>query len=326
VKVTVVAFDNCMTSAVFGLLDAFGVASRSASDPSPWLRHEIRLATPTGRPVRGFGGHRIEPNCALADATDSDVVVLPAILGDLVATLERERLLIDWLAAFRRRKTLLASACTGAFFLAEARALDGKRITTNPYYSALFRERYPRVELALDQRIAVDRNVICAGSTTAVLDLAIHLIDRLAGHEVAVTTAKLLSMSKNPESQRPYLLFVAPRDHGDERVLALQDWIEANHATAIGLAAMARAAHMSLRNASRRFQSATGMSPMRYLRVIRLETAKRLLEGRAMPIGRLAAQVGYQDARAFARAFQMEVGVSPAQYRQRFRSTALAGR
>jgi len=316
-KITVIAFDSCMTSAVFGLLDAFNLASRLAQNSATWAQR-IDLATVTGEAVRGFGGHLIQPNCSLAEARASDVVLIPAILGDLIATLTRERALIDWLTA--RRDTLLASACTGAFLLAEARVLDGRRITTNPLYAELFRARYPAVQLALDRRITEDGSIICAGATSAVLDLAIYIIDRLAGHDLAVKTAKALSMDKNPGSQRPYLLFVAPRDHGDVRVLQVQDWIEANHHKPLGLNEIATATGMSARNLGRRFEAGTGMSPMEYLRVVRIETAKRSLELQTGSVDQIATSVGYNDSRAFTRAFLARVGMTPACYRTKFRA------
>ncbi len=77
--------------------------------------------------------------------------------------------------------------------------------------------------------------MICAGATTAYLNLAIHVIDRLAGHDLAVATAKALSIDRNPESQRPYFLFIAPRDHGDDKVLQVQAWIETHHDKPIGI-------------------------------------------------------------------------------------------
>jgi transcriptional regulator GlxA family with amidase domain len=90
---------------------------------------------------------------------------------------------------FPTNSTLLASTCTGAFLLAEAGILDRRRVTTNPAFSALFQQRYPRVHLALDERLIDDNMVICAGATTAYLNLAIPVIDRLAGHDLAVSTA-----------------------------------------------------------------------------------------------------------------------------------------
>ncbi len=234
-------------------------------------------------------------------------------------TLAQETGLVSWLTSFPKRSTLLASTCTGAFLLAEAGILDGRRVTTNPAFSALFAQRYPAVRLALEERIIDDNMVICAGATTAYLNLAIHVIDRLAGHDLAVSTAKALSIDRNPESQRPYFLFVAPKDHGDDKVLRLQGWIEIHHREPIGTDGMVNAAGMSVRNLSRRFVSATKMSPREYLRRVRIEAAKRLLEGQNATIDRVAEQVGYRDTRAFIRAFGAVAGLSPGQYRQKFR-------
>lgn len=320
--ITVIAFDSCMTSAVYGLLDALALAARLSAGVrgDGWSGHRVRLATRHGRAVAGFGGFRIKPDCAMTDAGRSDVVLVPAILGDIEGVLARERELVDWLAALRRRQTLVASACTGAFLLAEAGLLDGRRVTTNPAYRLLFESRYPAVRLALEQRIVEDRSVICAGSTSAVLDLAVHIVDRLGGHELAVSTAKALSIDRNAGLQLPYLLFVAPRDHGDERVLQAQDFIAARHGEALGVARMADCCRMSIRNFNRRFRGATGMAPLDYLRTVRMESAKRLLENSAAPVEQVADQVGYGDMRAFIRSFGAYAGVSPGQYRRRFRA------
>jgi transcriptional regulator GlxA family with amidase domain len=319
-KITIVAFEGCMTSAVFGQADAFAVAAYISGrrGDNIWSGHDVRLATADGKAVRGYGGHLIEPQCSLADARDSNVVLIPPIFNDIEQTLVQETGLVSWLTSFPANSTLLASTCTGAFLLAEAGILDGRRITTNPAFSELFRRRYPAVRLAMDERIIDDNMVICAGSTTAYLNLAIHVIDRLAGHDLAVSTAKALSIDRNPESQRPYFLFIAPRDHGDDKVLQLQNWIEIHHHEPIGIDDMVSAAGMSVRNLNRRFASATGMAPRQYLRRVRIEAAKRLLEAQNVPIERVAVQVGYGDTRAFIRAFGILAGLSPGQYRQKF--------
>jgi transcriptional regulator GlxA family with amidase domain len=320
-KITIVAFEGCMTSAVYGQADAFSIAAYIAgrrADQS-WSGHDVRIATAGGLPVPGYGGHTIEPHCSLREANDSNVVLIPPIFNDIEATLRQEGALIAWLNSLPQRTTLLASSCTGAFLLAEAGILNGRRVTTNPAFSALFEQRYPAVHLALGERIIDDNMVICAGATTAYLNLAIHIIDRLAGHDLAVATAKALSIDRNPESQRPYFLFIAPKDHGDDKVLQLQSFIEAHHREPIGIDDMVNASAMSVRNLNRRFLSATRMSPREYLRRVRIETAKRLLEGQHASIDRVAEAVGYGDTRAFIRAFGAVAGLSPGQYRQKFR-------
>jgi transcriptional regulator GlxA family with amidase domain len=326
-RITIVAFEGCMTSAVYGQADAFAIAAYIAArraDPC-WSHHDVRIATPAGLPVQGYGGHTIRPDCALAEASDGDVILIPPIFNDIEQTLAQQTALVAWLASRPTRSTLLASSCTGAFLLAEAGVLAGRRVTTNPAFSALFAKRYPALLLDLDARLIDDGAVICAGATTSYLYLAIHVIDRLAGHDLAVATAKALSIDRNPESQRPYVLFIAPRDHGDDKVLKLQGWIEAHHDKPIAIADMVDAAGMSVRNLNRRFAAATGLSPQKYLRRVRIEAAKRLLEARGATLDRVAGAVGYADTRAFIRAFAEVTGLSPGQYRRRFREGLSSG-
>ena len=322
-KITVVAFEGCMTSAVYGQADAFAIAAHIAGrrGDASWSGHEVRIATADGEPVAGYGAHPIRPHCSLEQARDSDVVLIPPIFNDIEATLALESELIRWLKSLPTNPTLLASTCTGAFLLAEAGLLDGRRVTTNPAFSALFAQRYPAVQLAVHERLIDNNRVICAGATTAYLNLAVHVVDRLAGHDLAVATAKALSIDLHGESQRPYFLFIAPRDHGDAKVLELQGWIESNYPRAIDIGDMVEVGGMSVRNLSRRFHTATGLSPRQYLRRVRIEAAKRLLEGPVTTVERIAAAVGYRDARAFIRAFGAVTGISPGLYRQKFKAS-----
>jgi transcriptional regulator GlxA family with amidase domain len=322
-KITIVAFEGCMTSAVFGQADAFAIAAYIAGRRGDlsWSGHDVHIATPDGAPVPGYGGHMIRPHCSLAAAQDSDVVLIPPIFNDIEQTLALEAPLVAWLRSVPKDSTLLASTCTGAFLLAEAGLLNGRRVTTNPAFSVQFQARYPTVQLALDERIVADNRVICAGATTAYLNLAVHVIDRLAGHDLAVATAKALSIDRHPESQRPYFLFIAPKDHGDDKVLQLQTWIENHHSQAIDINDMTDVAGMSVRNLNRRFLAATGLSPHQYLRRVRIDAAKRLLEAPNASVDRIAEAVGYRDTRAFIRAFGVVAGLSPGQYRQKFRAS-----
>src|SRR5690242_13018911 len=125
--VTIVAFEGCMTSAVYGQADAFAMAAYIAgrrADPC-WSRHDVRIATPGGVAVQGYGGHTIRPDCALTDASHSGVILIPPIFNDIEQTLAQETALVSWLGSRPTRATLLASSCTGAFLLAEAGVLAG---------------------------------------------------------------------------------------------------------------------------------------------------------------------------------------------------------
>jgi transcriptional regulator GlxA family with amidase domain len=135
-----------MTSTVYGQADAFAVAAYISGrrNDASWSGHDIKIVTPGGLPVKGYSGHSIEPHGSLAGAGDSNVVLIPPIFNDIEQTSADETGLVARLASFPRDSTLLASRCTGAFLLAEAGLLNGRRVTTNPAFSDFFAQRYRR--------------------------------------------------------------------------------------------------------------------------------------------------------------------------------------
>jgi transcriptional regulator GlxA family with amidase domain len=320
-RVALLAYDDCLTSVVSGLIDTFAlasVASQRLRPTSPTV-FATSVVTASGRPVVGTGGFVIAPSVSLRQLMHYDVAVVPpmgAVISEVVA---RETRLIGWLRRAHGRGPLLCSVCTGSFMLAEAGLLDGKRATTNAWYGDELRRDYPQIDVQTESRIVDERTVISAGTTTAFLDLAIYLIDKFGGHDVAVWTAKALSKDKNVESQRPYFLFVGRRDHGDDAVLALQDWLGQRFNRALAVEDLATHAGLSVRSLARRFHAATGLAPMAYVRRLRIEVAKRRLETSHAKVEEIREAVGYEDTRSFVRAFRAVAGTSPAEYRRRFR-------
>src|SRR5580698_3952846 len=260
-RVAILAFDGCLTSVVTGVVDAFRIASdcARARGHGPADAFEVAVVTASLSPVHGSSGFAI-PAAALADAARIDVAIVPPIAGPVREIVASNPAVVSWLRG--ARGTVVASVCTGAFFLAEAQLLAGHRATVNPLYAEQFRRAYANVELAPEERIIDRGRVLCAGSTTAFLDLVVYLVDRFAGHEIAVMTAKTLCMDMSHRSQLPYFVFVAPKDHGDDGVLGLQTWLENNCHRPITASALAKRGGMSQRSLNRRFRTATGMAPL----------------------------------------------------------------
>lgn len=320
-RVAVLAFDGCLSSAVVGLLDAFHLANRWTADgglaPAPTGRFAAGLFAERST-VAGSSGIslRCEP---LEDASAAvDIVVVPPMIHDPAGVIAANGGLVRWLRDYATRGGVTASVCAGAFFLAEAGLLSGRRATTNPHFAAAFQRTHPDTRLALDQRLVDEGAVVTAGSTTAFLDLAVYLVDRFAGHAVATLTAKALSIDKNHRSQLPYFLPFADKGHGDTAVLALQTWMEEHFAEAVSVKQLARRSGLSHRSLNRRFSSATGSTPLEYLHRLRIEAAKKLLETSDLSVQEITSRIGYQDARSFSRLFRTSTGQSPGAYRARF--------
>ena len=318
ISVAILAFDGCMTSAVTGLVDAFQIANRwLAAGPAGSRDGFATCVLGANATVTGSAGFllRSEP----LDATRRiDVAIVPPIMGDIAETVAANRAVVSRLVRCAEEGALVASVCAGAFFLAEAGLLSGRRATTNPLFAPAFHRAYPDTTLLLERRLVDDGRVLSAGSTTAFLDLAIYVVDRFAGHEIALATAKALSVDKNHGSQLPYFLHFAERGHGDAAVLGLQSWMEEHFAEPISAEQLARRAAMSQRSLSRRFVTATGLTPTDYLHRLRIEAAKRLLETSSLNVQEITARVGYQDSRSFSRLFRAGAGLSPRDYRDRF--------
>jgi transcriptional regulator GlxA family with amidase domain len=306
-----------MSSAVVGLLDAFHIANRwialsGAKDAA--LAPVVLGARAVVTGSAGFDLRSEPADRALA----VDVAIVPPTLTPVEETVAANQWLVEWLGLYAEAGGVAASVCTGAFFLARAGLLVGRRATTNPAFGAALLRIEPGARLLLERRVVDDGRILTAGSTTAFLDLAVYLVDRFAGHAAAVATAQALSIDKNHRSQLPFFLPFAEREHGDAAVLALQEWLEERFAERVTAPHLARRAALSQRSLNRRFLSATGLTPMGYVHRVRVEAAKRLLETSKLHVQEITVRVGYSDARSFCRLFRDHAGVSPRAYRERF--------
>ncbi len=313
----IVAVPGCMASALLGMRDALMVANAWCLRAARPKLFSVHLVSLDPGEILAFGDFPLKVEHVSARVRPSALIV-PPILEGLVEALQVSDALSRWLRRCADREVLLGSVCTGAFFLAQAGLLDGSPATTNPTMAAQFRARFPAVDLRPGQRLTEQGNILCAGSTTAFLDLTIRMIERFAGHEIAVLTAKSLVVDKNASTQLPYVLPMHERSHDDEEILRIQSWLEKNFARANALLEAKRLARMSERSLNRRFKEATGDTMIAYLHKIRVEAAKRLLEMTRHNVSTITTDVGYEDERSFRRLFTRRAGISPREYRKRF--------
>ena len=164
-----------------------------------------------------------------------------------------------------------------------------------------------------------DGDIITSGGATTFLDLALYLVERFGGRERANAAARVLLIDGARTSQLPYVHFGGEhRDHNDAAVHQAQTVIDASLAGALRVEGLAADVGLSSRTLGRRFEDALGHSPQSYIRLRRIESARRLLESTDEPIGSIQRRVGYNDPTAFRRAFRDHVGLSPSHYRTRF--------
>lgn len=315
-RITVLAFPQVQSIDVFGPVEAFTTADRLAGGGA----YEVEVVAPSAAPLETSSGVRIVPDRAIA-ACRGPIDTLVVAGGEGVAAALDEARLPRWIAAAAGRSRRVCSVCTGAFLLAEAGLLDGRRATTHWSGCEELARRYPAVEVEPDPIFIRDGKVATSAGVTAGIDLALGLVEEDHGSRLAREAARWLVLYlRRPGGQSQ---FSVPQEHpaaARADLGELREWIGANLDRDLSVAALAERCLMSPRNFARVFREEVGTTPAAYVERLRLERARALLEDGAAPVEEVAARCGFGTVETLRRAFRRGVGVSPSEYRERFRS------
>lgn len=317
--VTILALEKSVSSGVLIAYDLFRMAELTRPKQTEPL-FQVRLVTENGQKISPNGVVTITPHSSIADAGRPDLILVPSGGFSLKGLSGYSRNLTAWLRSMYDQGVDIAGMCTGAFLLAESGILSGKTATTHWAYADLFRERFPDVILTSEAIITRDGHVYCSGGGSAGLDLMLYLIEKYHGPDCARRCAAMMVLDRGRDAQTPYKEAPFEKSHADELILKAQIYMENRLSDNLLLSDVASHAGMSLRNFKRRFKNATGESPLIYLQRLRMEKAKHILESRNPRIEDLATTVGYEDIGFFRKLFTRYTGVSPSDYRKRFRN------
>lgn len=248
------------------------------------------------------------------------VIILPPGLGEPLAAPEA-RVHAAWLTRQHTQGAILCSICKGAFLLGETGLLDGRPVTTHWRYEEPLMARFPTIRLNTDRLIIDDGDIITAGGMMAWIDLCLILVARFLGPAVMMNTARAFLVDQPGREQSFYSPFFPRLHHGDGAVLKVQHWLQATGGAETRLSVLAGHAGLEARTFTRRFQKATGHTSGDYVQRLRVMRARDLLQLTRDPIDAIAWAVHYGDPGAFRKVFTRIVGLSPGEYRQRFRVT-----
>ncbi|MCW7943389.1 AraC family transcriptional regulator [Streptomyces hygroscopicus] len=280
--------------------------------------YRIVTASLDGAPVRTSSGFTLVPDRALADAPAAHTVLVPGGQG----TRSPDPRLVQWLREHGPRADRLVSICTGAFLLARAGLLDGRRATTHWAYCDKLARDHPRIEVDPDPIYVRDGRVATSAGVTSGIDLALALVEEDLGRETALTIARhLVVFLRRPGNQAQFSAQLSAQTAQREPLREVQRWISEHPEGDLGVESLAARARLSPRHFARAFRAETGTTPGRYVDRIRLEHARRLLEDSADGVEEIARASGYGTPEAMRRAFVKALGAPPAEYRRRFRPT-----
>jgi len=291
--------------------EVFGIDRSDQFDD--WYAFKLCAAEPG--PIRIAGGLLLETPYGLDDLVDADTVIVPAA-GEVAG---QHGPLVEALKKAYANGARIASICTGAFLLAEAGLLDGRRATTHWMHAADLAEQYPAIDVDPNVLYVQDGRLFTSAGTAAGIDLSLHLVRLDLGTDVANALARRMVVPPHRDGgQAQYV--DAPLPACDSDTLApLLDWAVARLDEPLTLADLARQANVSVRTLVRRFTAATGTTPLQWLLIQRVRRAQHLLESSDQPVERIASLAGFGTAANLRQHFTRVVGVPPMHYRRTFR-------
>jgi transcriptional regulator GlxA family with amidase domain len=327
-QIAFLVFPETSASVVYGMFDLFSSAGRDwplivEGTAGPQLLSPIIVAREVGTVVVS-NGVPVAAAHTMADCPPVELICVPEVnLPPGAPLAERFAPEIAWLRQRHAAGATLATACSGAMLLAEAGLLSGCEATTHWAWCDVLARNYLGVKVQGQRALVVageGGRLVMAGGGSTWLDLALYLIARLAGVEPAMQVARLNLIDWHSVGQQPFARIARTRQVEDAAIARSQEWIADHYMDAAPVAAMIRVSGLTERSFKRRFQSATGMTPLEYVHTLRIEEAKQMLETGDAPVEAIAQEVGYEDAGFFGRLFRRKVRLTPAQYRRRFQS------
>ncbi|MFA7419213.1 MAG: helix-turn-helix domain-containing protein [Melioribacteraceae bacterium] len=253
-----------------------------------------------------------------SDIEKTDLIILPAMYGDLSKAIELNRELIPWITEKHHSGAEVASLCLGAFLLASTGLLKGKKCSTHWLAANQFRKMFPDVNLVEDKIITDEHGIYSSGGAYSSLNLILYLVEKFAGRETAVFCSKAFQIDIQRDSQSPFMIFMGQKSHEDEPVKKAQEFIENNFRNKITVDQLADMLALSRRNLERRFKKATANTLAEYIQRVKIEAAKMSLESSRENVNEVMYKVGYSDPKAFRVTFKRFTGLSPNQYRNRY--------
>lgn len=319
--ISIVLLPNMLASSITLPLEMFNAAFALAKSQKLIKQlPTIQFLSETLEPISTSASISISPNQSFNHAVKSDLILVPALWRNPLKTMQHSHAAKVFLQHQVAHSRFVCAVGTGSTLLAEAGLLHNRPATTHWYYFDAMEKAFPEVIWQRQYLITQSDNIFCAGSVNSIADLCVLFIEQLFNRELAQRVERQFS----PEVRQSYQnhLFNAHFNnrHSDELIAQVQHSIGEQAQEKIAFATLAQKFGISLRQLQRRFKKATGLSPLQYQHLLRIETSKGLLINSNESIHGIAELAGFSSPSEFARLFKRHMLQTPLEYRQTVRS------
>jgi len=317
--ISLLVYEEVVLSSVSGVIDLLNATNGYLQSTGQEPAFQLELVSEHASQIQLQVPAALISTRTLEAATETELILVPAFSGHWDAVAAKNKAAITWLKEQRNKGAEIASLCMGAYFLAEAGLLHGRQVASHWLVQEDLALRYPEVTLLRDVVLTDKDGIYSSGGALLSWNLVVYLVEKFCGREVAIGVSRMFNIDLDRHSQRHFAVFHAQHGHEDAPIRACQLFMEENFTEEISLEALACRAAMSKRNFIRRFKAATHNTPQEYLQRVRIEAAKKALERNEDDVNGAMFQSGYNDAKTFRKIFRHITGLTPQEYRKKYR-------
>ena len=305
-------------SSLFGAIEIFEKANEFYTNQNEKPYYDIQIVGSDIHQQLLNTNFSISQLKKVSDVKKTDCIIVPGFAGKDDYAIAKNSTALLWLTEQYKNGAEIASLCTGTFLLAATDLLKGKECSTHWKSEDSFTERFPDVKLRTDKIITDSNGLYTAAGANSCLNLVLYLVEKYNGREVALYCSKVLQIDIERHSQSPFMIFTGQKNHNDDAILRIQEFIETNTEEKITVDALAALCGISRVNFARRFKKATKSAPIDYIHKAKVEAAKRSLEASRKNINEVMYSVGYTDIKRFRAIFKKIAGITPVEYKLKF--------
>ncbi len=316
--ITILAPEGAVLSSIADPRYMFTAANDLLKSSGKKPMFKVQIAGLTKEVKLNDGLFTINPDILIDDADKTDLIIIPALSGDLKNSIEINKAFIPWIVEQYKNGSEVASLCIGAFLLAATGLLKGKQCSTHWLYANQFRNMFPDIMLVDDKVVTEQNGLFTSGGATTLWNLLLYLVEKYTDRETAILATKFFLLDIGRRSQSSFSIFRGQKDHDDETVKQAQEYIELNYKDKITVDKLCAMYGIGRRTFERRFKKATSNTIVEYIQRVKIEAAKKHLETGRKTINEVMYETGYTDSKAFRDVFKKVAGMSPIDYRNKY--------